>query len=60
MVGTVTQSYSGVLYPATTALGPNDTIPSGFISDDPNQGRLMVATVLSFLTGAIHVNVVLI
>ena len=56
MVDAVLQAKSGVLYPATDALGPNDTVPANFISTDPIQGRVMLATVLSLLTGIIHVS----
>ena len=65
MVGSILLKHAGVLYPNEDMMSSNTTDTNktniNFISNDPIEAKIMIATSLTLLTGFVHVkNIILI
>ena len=58
MIGKTIEKYAGILYddPSIEHIKKNETrLTTAYLSKDPNEAKLMIATSLAFLAGVIHV-----
>ena len=58
MIGKTIERYAGILYEDPSIhFRKNETrITTAYLSKNPDEAKLMIATSLAFLSGVIHVN----